>query len=112
MDWLRRSVTSATHIRSTVPVAVVAYAFLGILDLGFSQMAFFAGYGEANPLLRATLSAGTFASSKVTLTLLVVLVGTMLWPVRLVRGIVWVANFAMAGVAGFHVFGLVTHILK
>lgn len=107
-----RALTSKTHLRTAVPVAVAAYALLGVLDLGFSQLAFFAGYGEANPILQATIASGTFEFSKITMTMLVVLVGTMLWPLRFVRGIVWAANFGMALLAAFHIFGLVTHVLK
>lgn len=112
MSGRLRRLFSHVHLGTRVPVAIAAYALLGVLDLGFSKLAFFAGYGEANPVLAATLTHGTFEVSKVLLTVLIVLVGTVLWPLGLVRGVVWAANFGMALLTGIHVFGLVTHVLR
>lgn len=112
MDRFTPLRSPTAHFGARVPFAVVAFALLSVLDLGFSKMAFFVGYGEANPILRATLDAGTFEATKIMLTLLVTVVGTALWQIKTVRGVMWIASVGMSVLSIFHVYGLLSHIAR
>lgn len=89
-----------------VPKQIVLYALLGVLDFGFTLIAFQLGFTEGNPVLDWYASHGLFEAAKVGSTLAVVLLGFLLWEVRFVRSVLVGANILMVGVIAFHVFNL------
>lgn len=93
-----------------VPVPLVVYAALGSLDLAFSKIAFSFGVAEANPIIDAAISLGLFEVSKVVLTTTVIVVGMLLWEMRLTKRLIGITNVGMAALAAFHVYGLSLHI--
>ncbi len=93
-------------LRVQVPKPIVFYALLGVLDLGFTLIAFQLGYREGNPVLNWFASHGLFEVAKISLTVSVVLIGFLLWERRVVRSVVAVANVVMAGVVAFHLVNL------
>ena len=95
-----------------VPYALVLYALLGMLDLGFSRMAFSVGVAEGNPVLQAALDYGLFEVNRVILTLTVLLMGIFLWKHRIVKRVMFVANVGMFLLALLHVYGLRLYLLR
>ena len=95
-----------------VPNALVLYALLGMLDLGFSKMAFSIGVAEGNPVLQAALDFGLFEVNKVILTLTVLLMGIFLWKHRIIKRVMFVANVGMFLLALVHVYGLTLYLLR
>jgi hypothetical protein len=89
-------------IASHVPHAVVVYALLGLLDFGFTIIAFIYGYGESNPLLAWYQQHGLFEIMKVGSTLVIITMGFLLWPIRAVRFVIYAADLAMAIVFVYH----------
>jgi hypothetical protein len=90
----------------SVPKPIVLYALLGVLDFGFTLIAFQLGFTEGNPILDCYASHGLFEAAKVGSTIAVVLLGFLLWELRFVRSVLVGANLLMVGVIGFHVFNL------
>ena len=95
-----------------VPNALVLYALLGALDLGFSKMAFSVGIAESNPVLQAALDYGLFEVNKVILTVTVLLMGIFLWKHRVIKRVMFVANVGMFLLALVHVYGLTLYLLQ
>lgn len=96
--------------RLPVPVPVVVYAVLGVLDFGFTLMAFQLGFMEGNPLLNWYAEKGLFEVAKVGFTLAVIILGFLLWDFRIVRAIIYIANVLMVGVVLFHIYNLLAII--
>jgi len=90
----------------SVPRPIVLYALLGVLDFGFTLIAFQLGFTEGNPILDWYASHGLFEAAKVGSTVIVVLLGFLLWELRFVRSVLAGANLLMAGVIAFHIFNL------
>lgn len=98
---------SLKHLRAAkVPVPLVVYAILGSIDLVFSKIAFSYGVAEGNPILDSALSLGFFETSKTALTATVVVVGMLLWELKLTKRLMTFTNVGMAALALFHVYGL------
>ncbi|MGI8923418.1 MAG: DUF5658 family protein [Fimbriimonadales bacterium] len=91
-------------IASHVPWPVALYAFLGILDLGFTLLAFHYGFQEGNPILAWYKEQGFFEVVKVGTTIAIVVLGFFLWQLRLVRAIICVADIAMFALFVWHLF--------
>jgi hypothetical protein len=91
-----------------VPGPLILYAVLSVLDFGFTLIAFKLGFQEGNPILAWYAQQGLFEVAKIGTIVTVVLIGFLLWELRIVRGILKVANFLMIGVVGFHLVNLVT----
>jgi hypothetical protein len=89
-----------------VPIPVIFYAVLGILDFGMTLMAFKLGFQEGNPILNWYAANGLFEVAKIGMTLSVVFIAFLLWEVRVVRGVVYAANVMMLLVVAFHVANL------
>ncbi|MDQ2986658.1 MAG: DUF5658 family protein [Armatimonadota bacterium] len=94
--------------RVPVPPPIVIYAILGILDFGFTLIAFQLGFKEGNPILNWYASHDLFEVAKISSTFIVVLLGFLLWELRFVRGVLVGANVLMLAVVGFHMFNLVS----
>ena len=77
---------------------IIIYAVLGILDFGLTLIAFQLGFKEGNPILDWYAQNNLFEVAKVGSTLSVVFIGFLLWELRVVRGVLVVANFLMIGV--------------
>jgi hypothetical protein len=97
--------------RVPVPVPIVLYAVLGILDFGLTLIAFQLGFQEGNPILDWYAQNNLFEVAKVGSTLAVVFIGFLLWDLRIVRGVLIGANVLMVGVVGFHLANLMAVIL-
>src|SRR5688572_10747850 len=93
--------------RVPVPVPLVFYAVLGILDFGLTLIAFQMGFKEGNPILDWYAQNNLFEVAKIGSTLAVVFIGFLLWELRVVRGVLSVANVLMVGVVAFHMMNLV-----
>ena len=85
-----------------VPRAVVNYAGLAILDMGFTLFAFAIGVKEGNPILEWYQRQGLFEVVKISSTLAVIWLGFTLWEVKAVRWVIYAANVLMFGVLVFH----------
>lgn len=85
-----------------VPEAVTVYATLGLLDMGFSLMAFQVGIREGNPVLGWLQGIGLFELGKLFLTGGVVVLGYYLWRLAIVRVAVHAGNAMMLAVLAFH----------
>jgi hypothetical protein len=94
---------SLRNLRSWVPAPVVAYALLGLLDFGFTLLAFGIGYKEANPVLAFYKEHGLFEVAKLFTTVAVVTLGFFLWQLSIVRFILVLANAVMLAVLIYHV---------
>jgi hypothetical protein len=97
--------------RIPVPKPIVLYAVLGILDFGFTLMAFQLGFKEGNPILAWYANNGLFEIAKVLPTIAVVFIGFLLWERKFVRAVVLSANVLMVGVIGFHLANLISLIV-
>ena len=95
-----------------VPNALVLYTLLGMLDLGFSKMAFSVGVAEGNLFLEAALDYGLFEVNKLILTLTVLFLGIFLWKHRIVKQVMFVANVGMFLLVLVHVYGLTVYLMK
>lgn len=82
------------------------YVALGVVDYGFTIAAFVTGAREANPALAWFADQGLFEFAKLSLTLLVCCVGTLLWSLPIARRAVAVGNVLMAGVLAYHLVHL------
>jgi len=103
------SPAKAVGFFSLVPPPVAVYALLSILDLGFSLIAFQLGYPESNPALAFMKEQGLFEFVKISATLLIVLIGVLLWRLQIVRVILGLANVVMFGVFVLHLYSLIRH---
>jgi len=90
----------------SVPRPIVLYAILGVLDFGCTLIALQLGFTEGNPILDWYASHGLFEVAKIGSTVSVVLLGFLLWELRLVRSVLTAANILMTGVLAFHLFNL------
>lgn len=99
-----------TALAKDVPAPLILYAVLGCLDLVFSKIAFSLGVNEGNPAMTVALELGLFEVSKALLTILVVVVGMVLWRLAYVRRIMLVTNIAMSALVLFHICSLPMHI--
>lgn len=95
------------HFRVPVPAPLVIYAVLGILDFGLTLIAFQLGFKEGNPILDWYAENGLFEVAKIGSTVAVVLIGFLLWELRIVRGVLAAANVLMLAVVAFHVANLI-----
>lgn len=93
--------------RVPVPVPLVLYAVLGILDFGLTLIAFQMGFKEGNPILDWYAQNNLFEAAKIGSTLAVVFIGFLLWELKIVRNVLSVANVLMIGVVAFHMVNLV-----
>ena len=93
--------------RIPVPGALVLYAILSVMDFGFTLIAFKLGFKEGNPILNWYADQGLFEVAKVGTIVAVVMIGFLLWELRVVRSILNVANFLMVGVVAFHLVNLI-----
>jgi hypothetical protein len=97
--------------RVSVPMPLILYAALGILDFGLTLIAFQLGFKEGNPILDWYAQNNLFEVAKVGSTLAVVFIGFLLWELRIVRGVLVAANVLMVGVVGFHLANLLALIV-
>lgn len=85
-----------------VPEAVTVYAMLGLLDMGFTLMAFQIGVREGNPIMSWLQGIGLFETGKLALTTGVVFLGYYLWKLPIVRIALHAGNALMLAVVAFH----------
>ncbi len=99
-----REMAREGYLRRRVPLPVVVYAFLGLIDYALTLAAFHLGATEANPGLAWFHQQGLFEFAKLSLTLLVCCVAFKLWQRPFVRRILFLANGIMVGVVVYHVW--------
>lgn len=104
VDSSNASVAPIAHAgQPRLPVPIVVYATLGVLDYGFTLAAFGHGAHEANPALRWFADHGLFEFAKLSLTLLVCCIAAYIWQSPGTRRAMLVGNLLMAGVLAYHV---------
>lgn len=90
-----------------MPRAIVGYAALATLDLGFTLVALGIGVREANPFLAWCQQVGLFEVAKIATTLFVISIAFFLWRLPIARWTINIGNVLMGGVAAFHLmFGI------
>ncbi|MEM4408390.1 MAG: DUF5658 family protein [Candidatus Caldarchaeum sp.] len=90
------------YLYQRVPVPIISYAFLGLIDYALTLAAFHLGASEANPGLAWFHKEGLFEFAKISLTLLICCVAFKLWDRPSVRFILYLANGLMVGVVAYH----------
>ena len=94
------------RLRKALPAGLIFYGALSLADLGFTLIAFHHGATEANPMLRHVQGVGLFEFVKLTLTLLVVVVGYKLWHRPITRTVIGFANGVMVALVIYHIASL------
>ena len=94
------------RLRKSIPAGLVLYGALSLADLGFTLVAFHYGATEANPMLRHVQGVGLFEFLKLTLTLLVVVVGYKLWHLPITKTVIGFANGMMVALVIYHIASL------
>ncbi|MBA3725128.1 MAG: hypothetical protein H0W86_01435 [Armatimonadetes bacterium] len=91
-------------VTSHVPWPVRLYALLGLMDFFFTLLAFQYGFQEGNPILAWYQEQGVFEVVKVGTTIAIVILGFLLWKLRLVRAIICAADIGMFALFCWHLF--------
>ncbi|MCH8978140.1 MAG: hypothetical protein IH945_02715 [Armatimonadetes bacterium] len=110
MGRVARESRLATLLAVEVLTPLILYAVLGCLDLVFSKFAFSLGVDEGIPAMSIAQELGLFEVSKALLTILVVVIGMILWRLAYVRRIMLVTNIGMSAIVLFHIYGISTRI--